>query len=83
MVGLRAKKALEIDPLYRDAYNNRGMAKADMGLHEEALSDYNEAINLDSEYWYAFNNRAMLLWALGDRKNAVLDYEKVRKILSE
>jgi len=33
-------KAIEIDPNYANAYNNRGSIYSDKGRHDQAISDY-------------------------------------------
>lgn len=37
-------KALDLDPKYMLAYNERGLAKDAMGMYEGALQDYLEAL---------------------------------------
>lgn len=37
-------KALELDPKYMLAYNERGLAKDAMGVYDGALQDYLEAL---------------------------------------
>ena len=37
----------ELDPAYALAYRSRGLARSALGLHTEAIADYNEAIRLD------------------------------------
>ena len=66
--------AIFIDPDYRDAFNNRGLALCDKEEYETALSDFNRAIELDPDYWYAYGNRGLAFWGLGRKDEAVLDY---------
>ena len=40
-------KAIEINPQYAKAFNNRGIAKHDLGDKQGALEDYNKAIELN------------------------------------
>ena len=40
-------KAIELDPRYIQAYNNRGAAHGFMGEHDKALADFNASIRLN------------------------------------
>ncbi len=50
-------KAIELNPQYAKAYNNRGKAKAKLGRNEEAIKDYDKAIELNPQLAEAYNNR--------------------------
>lgn len=50
------------------AYLNRGNAKFELGRHEEAIKDYDEAIRLDPKYADACSNRGAALLKLVDQK---------------
>ncbi|NLD39035.1 MAG: tetratricopeptide repeat protein [Desulfatiglans sp.] len=50
-------KAIEINPDDVTAYNNRGLAYANMGEHEQAIKDYNVAIKRAPEKISAYINR--------------------------
>ena len=39
-------KAISFNPNSAEAYNNRGLAKFELGQYEEAIKDYDEAIRL-------------------------------------
>ena len=52
-----SNKALELDKQSANAYYQRGNAKSNLGRHEEAIKDYDEAIRLKPDYADAFNNR--------------------------
>ena len=43
-------KAIKLNPNYALAYNNRGIAKDNLGLYEEAIKDYDKAIKLNPNY---------------------------------
>jgi len=43
-------KAIELDPNYADAWNNKGLAFDSLDKHEEALKLYEKAIELDPNY---------------------------------
>jgi tetratricopeptide (TPR) repeat protein len=42
---------------YTHAFNNRGLAYADLEQFEKAIQDYNQAIELNPKDFNAFNNR--------------------------
>ena len=69
-------KAIEIDPDFALAYNNRGVAYYNMGRYNEAIADYTKAIELDPEYAMAYNNRGVDYYYLGDIKNALADFKR-------
>jgi len=39
-------KAIELDPEYVWAYNNRGFAKKNLGQYQEAIADFTKAIKI-------------------------------------
>ena len=57
------------------AFNNRGVAYADEGDLNRAITDFNEAIRLDPEDAYAFNNRGNASYKKGEYDRAIADYE--------
>ena len=68
-------KAIQIDSLPQ-AYSNRGVARAQLGLHKEAISDYTKGIELlplaiDLPYL-----RGISYKAIGEIKKACLDISK-------
>jgi tetratricopeptide (TPR) repeat protein len=46
------------------AYNNRGLAYADLGQYKQAIKDYDRAIELNPEDAKAYNNRGIAYWML-------------------
>lgn len=69
---------IRLDPKNALAYNNRGVAKSDLGNHYGAISDYTEAIRLNSNdpdntsiYYY---NRGRAKADLEDKNGALIDY---------
>ncbi len=50
-------QSIELNEEFSIAFNNRGIAKAELTLYEEAIADYTKAIELDNEYARAFYNR--------------------------
>ncbi|NJL42544.1 MAG: tetratricopeptide repeat protein, partial [Pseudanabaena sp. SU_2_4] len=55
---MTSTKAIEFDPKFALAYNNRGGAHDDLGDKQAALVDYNKAIELDPNYGAAFGMAA-------------------------
>lgn len=50
-------KAIALNPQFVAAYNNRGIAYAEMRDYENSIRDYNRALELDSDYPVAYHNR--------------------------
>ena len=73
-------KALRIEPYDADVLNNRGVARADLGQHEEAIEDYDEALKIDPDGADALNNRGVARMDLGQHKKAIEDFNKVLDI---
>jgi tetratricopeptide (TPR) repeat protein len=69
-------KALEIDPHYATAYNNRGSVHYDRNEFGLALNDYNKAIALRPDYATALNNRGMIYLIKKDYERALNDFDK-------
>ena len=68
-------KAIRLEPDYAEAYNNRGIAKNNLGRHEEAIADYDEAIRLKPDYTMAYNNRGKTNALLNRTDEARQDFE--------
>lgn len=71
--------AIQKNPNYTWAYNNRGNLKKDMGNLPGALQDFNKAISLESidECYY---NRGNTYLAMGKKIEAMQDYNKTLDI---
>ncbi|MFK7906533.1 MAG: caspase family protein [Chitinophagales bacterium] len=73
-------KAIEVNPNYAMAYQNRGMLRQSYLFdYEGALKDYNMAIRLDAKFELAYFNRASLKYSMGDSDGALKDYKKMLK----
>ena len=66
-------RALQMNPGSAAAYNNRGNANCDLGLHEEALADYGAAIRLSPDDAAAYYNRGAAKSDLGLHDEALAD----------
>jgi tetratricopeptide (TPR) repeat protein len=69
-------RAIQINPSFSQAYNNRGVVYQAKGYYDQAISDYSKAIELDSNYAQAYNNRAISYYF---RKNYSKAWEDIRK----
>jgi tetratricopeptide (TPR) repeat protein len=67
------RQAIELDPRFAEAYNNRGIAYFNQGENLLAIADFTHSIELaPSES--AFNNRGNALLALKRSKEAIADF---------
>ncbi|WP_313894346.1 tetratricopeptide repeat protein, partial [Psychrobacillus sp.] len=73
-------KAIEINPEYALAYNNRGSAYGNLGKYEEAVADYTKAIEISPEYAHAYNNRAKVYEKLGNNEAGDFDRQKYNEL---
>jgi tetratricopeptide (TPR) repeat protein len=73
-------KAIEKNPKFAEAYNNRGNAHRDLNKLQKAFADYNKAISLNPNYVHAYNNRGNIYYDLKKYKLAVNDYNKTIKL---
>jgi len=68
-------KAIELNPKYADAYNNRGNAHEKLDENDKALADYDIAIDLNPVE-YVYTNRGILYDKLKENDKALEDYNK-------
>ena len=70
-------KAIELDPDYADAYNNRGLSKFKLEDYKGAIADYTKVIELKPDDAATFyNSRGILKKKLKDYDGAITDYNK-------
>ena len=69
-------KAIDLDPTYAAAYNNRGYTMARLDQPEAALADLDRAIELSPTYAYAYESRGYAMEKLGRITKAREDYQK-------
>ncbi len=69
-------KAIRLNPIYSNAYNNRGNLQQTCGKLTEAKKDYDKAIELNPNYASAYYNRGLLRSGQGNHKEAKEDYDK-------
>jgi tetratricopeptide (TPR) repeat protein/V8-like Glu-specific endopeptidase len=75
-------EAIKLDPNYVDAYNNRGLARSELGDKQGALADYNQALKINPNYAEAYGNRGNARSDLGDKQGAIADFNQALKINS-
>jgi Flp pilus assembly protein TadD len=73
-------KALEINPRYAEAYNNRAFAYSDIHKFDKAISDYTKAIEIKPMYAAAYNNRGVAYENKGQYDKAISDFSTALEI---
>ncbi|PMB44794.1 hypothetical protein CEN39_27830, partial [Fischerella thermalis CCMEE 5201] len=67
-------EAIRLNPKYDEAYNDRGIARSELGDKQGAIADFNTAIKINPNYANAYNNRGNARSDLGDKQGAIADY---------
>ena len=73
-------QAIEIDPNYADAWNNKGIALRNLRKFKEAIYCCDMAIMINPNYADAWNNKGVSLGKLGKYKEAIESYDMDIKI---
>jgi tetratricopeptide (TPR) repeat protein len=73
-------QAIEIDPNYADAWNNKGIALHNLRKFKEAIDCCDMAIKINPNYADAWNNKGVSLGKLGKYKEAIECYDMAIKI---
>jgi len=73
-------KAIEVDPVYVEAYNNRGCLLVEEGEFEEAIRDLSYAIEIKPYYATAYFNRGSAWRGLKEYRKAIEDFRKAMAI---
>ena len=60
------RRAIKIDPNYKEAYNGLGSALKKTGDLKGAVENYSKAIKIDPNYSKAYNNMGTALEKAGD-----------------
>lgn len=76
-------RAIELSPVYAEAYYNRGSACAEQGAYERAVADFTRALELRPKDAVALNNRGNAHLTLGKYDAAIADYTAAIKIRPE
>ena len=69
-------KAVELDPTFAQACNNRGGTLLFLGNGAQALSDLNKAIELEPKLDLAYANRGLYYFSTKNFSSAVKDFDK-------
>ena len=69
-------KAIELNPDFAAAYNNRGILLSELKDFAGAMSNYNKAIELNPNDADAYVNRGILKSSMGDDEKAIIDYDR-------
>mgnify|MGYP001422678778 CR=1 FL=1 len=69
-------KAIELNPNYAIAFNDRGAAKKKLEDYDGAIADYSKAIELNPNYLNAYYNRGNSKFNLKDYDGAIADFTK-------
>jgi tetratricopeptide (TPR) repeat protein len=69
-------RAIKENPRHANAYNQRGVALANMGHLDQALADYTKALEIDSNLYGAVNNRGSAYYRKGDYDRAISDFTR-------
>jgi Flp pilus assembly protein TadD len=73
-------KAIEINPKFVKAYNNRGIAYIWKKQYDLAIADFTKAIELDPKNGKAYNNRAIVYSYKGETDKARQDIHKAQSL---
>ena len=73
-------KAIELDPNYYVAYNNRASLKKALGDKQGAMQDYNKAIEINPESLDAYWNRGFLYKITNNLEAACTDWRKASEL---
>lgn len=69
-------RAIQLNPEFAPAYNNRGAAKVALGRYDSAIPDFDKAIAIAPEYSAAYSNRGGAKKELGQYEDAIRDCDQ-------
>lgn len=73
-------EAIHLNPQYAIAYNNRGLARYNIGDLNGAIADYNEAIRLDPKLAETYNRWGLARYNQKDWEGAIADYTEAIRL---
>jgi tetratricopeptide (TPR) repeat protein len=76
-------EAIRLNPKYDTAYNNRGVARSELGDPKGAIADYNTALKINPTYAEAYNNRGVARSELGDKQGGIADLQKAADLFRQ
>jgi tetratricopeptide (TPR) repeat protein len=83
MFGNAAKiidNAIEINPQYADAWNNKGAALAEQGNYDEAIKSFDKALDINPQYADAWNNKGLAFVNQKNYDEAIKSFDKALDI---
>ena len=72
--------AIQLNPNYAEAYNNRAVTYRNLQNNDEALKDFNKAIELQPDFARPFYYRGMLFYDTGNKQKACEDIQKAASL---
>lgn len=69
-------QAINQDPDYATAFNNRGNSYYELAEYQRALTDFNQSLQLDPNYPKAHFNRGLAYYQLNQSDLACNDFQK-------
>lgn len=76
-------KAIEFEPSFSEAFENRGAIYDELGYYDKALSDYTSAIKINPKSAIAFVNRGNSNYRNNNKKDACDDWKKALELGDE
>ncbi|WP_051469919.1 tetratricopeptide repeat-containing S1 family peptidase [Fischerella sp. PCC 9605] len=73
-------KAIEVNPQYAEAYNDRGIARFKLGDKQGSIEDFSQALRMISIGTNARYNRAYAYFQLQNYQSAIADFNEVLRI---
>jgi tetratricopeptide (TPR) repeat protein len=73
-------QAIQINPKYDLAYNDRGYAYREKGDYGKAIDDYTKIIQINPEFYCAYINRGDIYKEKGEYDKAIADYTQAIQI---
>ena len=83
LILLLVASALGCESLGARQYNHRGIALADEGQYEKAISEFGKAIALDPSFSAAYYNRGLVYQTKGEVAKAISDFEKCLELSNQ
>lgn len=74
------RKAIELNPLLVEPYQQLGEIYDSIGQYEQALEHYNEAIAIDDQCAESYQNRAKVFRAMGRVEEAKADERRAGEL---
>jgi len=73
-------QAIQINPRYLQAYNNRGLSYENLGEYQRAIQDFSQVIQINPQFAEGYSNRGIAYADLGEYERAIQDYSQAIQI---